>query len=297
MDSTTLNSTSHFLNFLDLNGVNIGSIQANGTSGIAYAVQGVADFGEYMTLASKLPNEGTIMCQGASGVAPCTASDSARIVGVVSAHTGFLGGIPGDNKVIVGMIGQIPVKIATGSAMITPGDAIGVVNNGYGQKQTTRGYIVGIAVAGQQPDGTVLVKVNPGWHEDESGSRLAGEQVSSLLSVLPALPLSSSFASLSADLATISGQLTVIGDAQLANTTIGGNLQVGFLHFDDIKAEISSLTGLVTVNSNLNVAGDATISGQLSVGKGIVIPDKTTGEDYCVQIDNGEIIKTKGECQ
>lgn len=72
---------------------------------------------------------------------------------------------------------------------------------------------------------------------------------------------------------------------------------LGLLHFDDLKAEISSLTGNITINSNLNVMGDATVSGQLKVKKGIVLPDTITGEDYCVQITNGEIVKTKGVCQ
>ncbi|MEK7127886.1 MAG: hypothetical protein AAB838_04160, partial [Patescibacteria group bacterium] len=104
-------------------------------------------------------------------------------------------------------------------------------------------------------------------------------------------------ATLSAQFGTFSDSLKVIGTTQLAATTIGGALQVGLLHFDDLKAEISSLTGLVTINSNLNVMGDATVSGQLRVEKGIVMPDTITGEDYCVQVTNGEIVKTKGQCQ
>ena len=104
-------------------------------------------------------------------------------------------------------------------------------------------------------------------------------------------------ATLSAQFATFSDNLKVIGKTQLAETSIGGGLIVGLLHFDDLKAEISALTGQVTINSNLNVIGDATVSGQLKVGKGLLLKDKTTGEDYCVQVDNGEIIKTKGQCQ
>lgn len=97
--------------------------------------------------------------------------------------------------------------------------------------------------------------------------------------------------------ATFSDSLKVIGHTQLADTTIGGNLTVGLLHFDDLKAEISSLTGQVTINSNLNVMGDATVSGQLKVGKGFVLKDTVTGEDYCLTIKNGEINKEKGSCQ
>lgn len=106
------------------------------------------------------------------------------------------------------------------------------------------------------------------------------------------------------DISTVSGQfatfsesLQVIGTTQLGNTTIGGSLSVGLLHFDDIKAEISSLTGNVTINSNLNVMGDATVSGQLKVVKGIVMPDAITGEDYCVTVASGAAVIKKGNCQ
>lgn len=50
------------------------------------------------------------------------------------------------------------------------------------------------------------------------------------------------------------------------------------------------------INTNLNVIGDATVSGQLKVEKGIVLPDTVTGEDYCVRVTNGEITKLKGDC-
>ena len=98
-------------------------------------------------------------------------------------------------------------------------------------------------------------------------------------------------ATISAQFANFTESLKVVGTTQLANTSIGGSLQVGLLHFDDLKAEISSLTGTVSI------LGDATVSGQLRVEKGIILKDKTTGDDYCVQINNGEIIRTKGVCQ
>lgn len=104
-------------------------------------------------------------------------------------------------------------------------------------------------------------------------------------------------ATMSAQFGTFTESLKVIGTTQLANTSIGGKLTVGLIQIDDLKAEISSLTGNVTINSNLNVMGDATVSGQLKVKKGIVLPDTITGEDYCVQVTNGEIVKTKGSCQ
>ncbi len=91
-------------------------------------------------------------------------------------------------------------------------------------------------------------------------------------------------ATLSAEFGNFTESLKVVGKTQLAETTIGGNLTIGLLHFDDLKGEISSLNGQITVKGNLKVTG------------GIILQDTVTGEDYCVQITGGEIVKKKGEC-
>ncbi len=108
-------------------------------------------------------------------------------------------------------------------------------------------------------------------------------------------------ATLSAQFGTFSDNLKVIGKTQLAETSIGGSLQVGLLHFDDLKAEISALNGQVVINSNLNVIGDATVSGQLKAKTvetdGVSLKDAVTGDYYCVQMVNGQLDKQAGKCQ
>jgi len=108
-------------------------------------------------------------------------------------------------------------------------------------------------------------------------------------------------ATFSAQFGTFSESLKVIGKTQLAETSIGGSLTVGLLHFDDLTAEISSLNGQVTIGSNLNVLGDATVSGQLKAKvvetEGVSLRDSATGEYYCIRMRNGEIEKTNGKCQ
>ena len=61
----------------------------------------------------------------------------------------------------------------------------------------------------------------------------------------------------------------MIGQTQLSNTTIGGTLNVGLVHIDDLNADISSLNGLlsfqqgtVTVDNNGNISTNSTVSAK-----------------------------------
>ncbi|MCL4398029.1 tail fiber domain-containing protein [Patescibacteria group bacterium] len=132
-----------------------------------------------------------------------------------------------------------------------------------------------------------------------NSASLASLSPLSNLSILSDLEVST----VSASFANFSDTLKVVGKTDLADTNIGGSLTVGLLHFDDLKAEISSLTGTVTVNSNLQVAGDAevmgsaTVSGQLAVRGGIVVKDAVSGENYCLRVENGVMTNTKGDCK
>jgi uncharacterized protein YqfB (UPF0267 family) len=52
------------------------------------------------------------------------------------------------------------------------------------------------------------------------------------------------------DIATISGDLKVTGVTQLANTSIGGKLTVGLLTFDDLEADIASLSEKLSIQND-----------------------------------------------
>ncbi|MBI4099975.1 hypothetical protein HY440_03110 [Candidatus Microgenomates bacterium] len=296
----------HFIDILDLNGKNIGTAKATSAT-VATWQSGGIDLAEYMKADSQylssgkvvdgVFDQGRVICQGATGVVPCNEEMSTKVVGVMSLAPAFLGGEEGPDKVMVGLVGQLPVKIATDSGQIHSGDLVTVAAGGEGKKITGRGYVVGKAVTDGNPGEKVMVLVNPSYYEGDSlslASKLSVDQLQEQMASLSASLSNSNLAagsnyidiaSFSAELATISGNLTVLGQTQLAQTSIGGPLSVGLLHFDDLKASINSLTGLVTVEGNLKITG------------GLILKDKTTGEDYCVQIDKGEIIKNKGQCQ
>jgi parallel beta-helix repeat protein len=67
--------------------------------------------------------------------------------------------------------------------------------------------------------------------------------------------------------ATISGQLHVTAQSVLSDTTITGKLLVGLLKFDDLSADLSSLSGLLSLQNGaatLTDTGDLTITGTLT---------------------------------
>ena len=303
LGSTTLDTTSHFVNFLDLNGKMIGNIRAANTTTVAYQTSGIADFGEWMKVSSDLTNlsnwtnlvsPGTIVCQSADGVEPCEASESARMAGVTSDTTAFLGGEEKDGSVVVGMLGQIRVKIATDSAQIEPGDAIGVAIAGLGKKITSRGYVVGRAMeswsSGQEK---VLVYVNPGYFEgpeSQLASKLSVDEIQEQVASISAnLTNLSNWSNLNSDeFATVSGNLKVLGMTELSNTTIGGSLTVGLVHVDDLLGDVSGLNGSLSLQNGMltisqigqigqiGVNGDLTVSGELTAKK-INVPTGVAG--------------------
>jgi hypothetical protein len=161
------------------------------------------------------------------------------------------------------------------------------------------------------------------------GSSVSGQLVlPATLSDLDVATLSAQFGKFADSLRVIgpsagSGPaLFVAGKTSLADTTIAGKLTVGLLTFADLEADISALNGtlslqngvmtifqgvalgqgdaLIKLNGNLEVSGEASISGTLRArtveATGVTLTDSATGEPWCVRMSGGEIVKEKGKC-
>ena len=154
------NANNSFISFLNGEGKVYGKIQSNGGTGVTYATNGI-DFAEYFMQdnPSEIIPTGTIVCQGTSGVRLCQAGEPSRIMGVVSAAPAFLGGSEGSGKVIVGLIGQVPVKISPDSRQIAYGDHITVGPDGKGMKAVKPGFMVGKALDNWLPGGPDMIQV------------------------------------------------------------------------------------------------------------------------------------------
>ena len=166
---SSLGTGNSFVSFRNGNGELVGAITGNASGdGVTYATEG-QDFAEYFRkadLAEQLP-AGTIVCMSENGVTTCS-DQNQQILGVVSDRPGFVGGISkaGDpNYVLVGLLGQLPVKVDQLSAAIQSGDAITISNSGLASRTTTSGYIVGKAATAWTPgQAELMLIIRPGFY-------------------------------------------------------------------------------------------------------------------------------------
>ncbi len=183
--STTFpTQNDHFVAFLQGNGKRIGQISGNvGQNALLYGTTG-ADYAEYFSVdPSVLPANyteedknavfpfGTLVCQGENGVIPCATADAQGLLGVISDTSGFQGGEEGPNKVLVGLVGQIGLKVSTANGPIKYGDPLTSSSvPGIAVKATNEGEIIGRALESyNNPDPTAIQRINTHvsrtWHD------------------------------------------------------------------------------------------------------------------------------------
>ena len=148
---TSQTAGNSFERFLNGNGIAQGSIDTNGLGGVTYNTTGI-DYAEYFTKASGTSFEaGDVVSLGGTDTQMATKATRAydsKLLGIVSAHPGFTGGTPGANKVLVGLTGQLPVKVSTENGVIQAGDLLTSSNNlpGVAMKATRAGQIIAKAL-------------------------------------------------------------------------------------------------------------------------------------------------------
>ncbi|HSA84418.1 MAG TPA: hypothetical protein VLF20_06070 [Patescibacteria group bacterium] len=171
---TNAGSTDRFLQFMRGDGLVVGKFQGNGTSGVSYTSSG-ADYAEYFR--KEFPEEvlspGDLVCLGLDGgVTACTQMNKG-IVGVISDRAIVIGNDhEGDpNYVIVGLIGQLGVKVVNSNGSIQSGDPLTFSDiPGVAIKATTAGEIIGRATASYTEEsfgelGIVSASVSRSWYD------------------------------------------------------------------------------------------------------------------------------------
>ena len=182
----------HFIDLLDGSGKSIGTAKATSDT-VATWQSGGIDLAEFFSvdppyagtnnsLIQRNFPPGTLICHGASGVKPCDPNESSSIIGAVSTAPAFLGGQEGPDKIMVALVGQVPVRVSSDSASISKGDFITTGSiAGQAIKATTPTTVLGTALEDWSPGGEksmIKVLINVTWQDPN------GDLVKNLLSLL-----------------------------------------------------------------------------------------------------------------
>ncbi len=174
--------TNRFITFLNGVGVMVGRVEATTGLGVAYQTSGI-DFAEYFTKdISTSFDEGDIVSLKDSAAVKADRENDSAMIGIVSASPGFKGGNEGPDKVLVGIVGQVPLKISSGSDPIKVGDLItSSMDTGRGKRANGPGFIIGKALESWSGQDKILVYVNPSWADpgmslnSDGNIKLAGD--------------------------------------------------------------------------------------------------------------------------
>jgi hypothetical protein len=164
-------------------------------------------------------------------------------------------------QVVVGLLGQMPVKVSEENGQIHTGDRLGVskLNPGYAAKLIGSGQSVGIALADSNGEteglDTILVFVNVGYQQMDIGSNADGTKI-----------------------------------------TINKDVDFQGMSLLNVKA-IASASGKWSVDENGNLTVVKVSADVVKSKLGVTINDRITGQPYCVFVANGQSQTMPGDCE
>jgi hypothetical protein len=180
---------------------------------------------------------------------------------------------PEDNPMPVALNGRVPVKIASTSGDIQPGDYLTTsTESGKAMKATGAGYVIGKALAGwtsASGDPTVMVYVEPGYYEGPSAVSYIQNGGNANLSNLTVTG-TADFANLNASgtsninvlvvqTVTVSGNLTVQGLTKVQDIEVGGHIITSGNTPVTVAQAALGLGGAVLIDGN-DTAGTITLT-------------------------------------
>lgn len=169
-------TTNRFITFLNGVGNTVGRVEATTGLGVAYQTAGI-DFAEYFTKDTSTSfDEGDIVSLKDSAAVKAGSENDSAMIGIVSASPGFKGGNEGPDKVLVGLVGQVPLKISSSSDPIKVGDLItSSTDMGRGKKANGAGFIIGKALEAWTGQDKILVYINPTWADPNMSLTASGD--------------------------------------------------------------------------------------------------------------------------
>jgi hypothetical protein len=260
------------------------AISASRQTALSPIPRGGADFAENFVV-----EDGTTLTPGdiaaidENGKATLASSTENSVAGVVSETAGFIGNLldanAGANHAVIGLMGQIPMRVSIEGGAIRPGDPISLSSvPGVGKKAASGDRVIGTAIGALD---TTTVDALP--CEMRSGAKvcLIMVLVNAGWGMLPAVPGSglnvtpNSHAQISSDSFPA---LLVNTLASLTNHVVAA----GQWMFDTITAHF--------VKTDVIEAKNAIIEN------GITVRDRTNGKYYCATSVNGQWAEIEGTC-
>jgi len=284
-------SPDRFINFATGNSFIVGKVRGNGAGGVAYDTAG-GDYAEWFQKENPQEqfNYGDIVCLNQNGkVVKCDGSNT-KILGAVTDTPGFVGNSGNDQDpsyILVGLLGQIRVKVSSQNGPIKGGDMISYSNTpGTGAKAVNKGFALARAV--EPFTGTdsarILVYVNPTWYDPQVYFGLGGSL---------SYPQSTQSAALSLGLSGVPPLLA--GQAQTAlpssNTaTSSGSFDLaGNQLFKDLQNRVGSVESKIE-DLRSQIINSSTQSAFLaSINSGPAVLGASTSADFANNLSNLDI--------
>lgn len=149
-NSSTTDINNKWINFEQSGIGTVGLIKGNGSSGITFQGNGIADFAEYLKKDQRESIEyEMVVCLNTKGlVSPCNTTND-NIIGVTSRNPTFLGGENlGSSSIAVGLTGQVKTLVSNINGDIKAGDALTSSEiPGVAVKANKEGLMVGRALS------------------------------------------------------------------------------------------------------------------------------------------------------
>lgn len=231
-----------------------------------------ADYAEYFTQVTPGSlQKGDLTCLTPTGQAEAcsTGKTSDLLVGAVSSNPGYVGNdifdpAHPDNTALVGLLGQIEVKVSTANGPVHAGDMLAMSSTpGVAVKATTPGMALGSALQDYTSAGSgqINVYVHVGYYAPSDASL----QQNNTNSQYVQNGSSAAFSSLNVSGTTTLSDLKVTGSATIASLTVTNNLITAAL---TVNGHIMTGGGAPTITAGLAtcVSPTATISGTDTAG-------------------------------
>jgi len=215
-----------------------------------YAVERGITYGEVVAI-----GEEEVVTTDGAAVRKLIRTDTpyqANVIGIVSNNYGDFSSVgynikSEDNPLPIALAGRVPVKVASTSEPILPGDFVTTSSQpGKIMRATQSGFVIGKALDSWEPEEgskEIVIFVNMSWFEPFAPEkRLANLEDEVALMRMGISPLQQEGEEFRDSLTITS--LTVIDDAVLGDVTITGELAVGTLVIDGMQNSINA-TGVL----------------------------------------------------